>query len=46
MVQGVQIVAPFSRYAMAVEVIEALGTRPQEPRGETQPEAQGKTHAV
>lgn len=27
LVQGVQVVAPFSRYAMAVEVIEALGAR-------------------
>ncbi len=29
LVQGAQIVAPFSRYAMAVEVAEALGKRPQ-----------------
>lgn len=29
-VQGVQIVAPFSRYAMAAEVIEVLGEHPQE----------------
>jgi len=29
LVQGAQIVAPFSRYAMAVEVAEALGNRPQ-----------------
>ena len=46
LVQGVQVVAPFSRYAMAVEVIEALGARPQELMGETQPEAQGRSHAV
>lgn len=47
MVQGVQIVAPFSRYAMAVEVIEALGARAPEPEGESGlPEAQRKTKAV
>ena len=47
MVQGVQIVAPFSRYAMAVEVIEALGARAPEPEGEGgPPEAQRKTNAV
>ena len=47
MVQGVQIVAPFSRYAMAVEVIEALGARAPEPEGEGgPPEAQRKTKAV
>ncbi len=28
LVQGVQIAAPFGRYAMAVEVAQALGTRP------------------
>lgn len=42
-VQGVQIVAPFSRYAMAVEVIEVLGDRSQEPAQET---AQSKGNAV
>ncbi|HET9178389.1 MAG TPA: bifunctional homocysteine S-methyltransferase/methylenetetrahydrofolate reductase [Terriglobia bacterium] len=47
LVQGVQIVAPFSRYAMAVEVIEVLGARTDEPKKETPlPEAQGKTRAV
>jgi methionine synthase / methylenetetrahydrofolate reductase (NADH) len=47
MVQGVQIVAPFSRYAMAVEVIEALGARVPEPEGKNrQPEAQRKSNAV
>ncbi|HET7101867.1 MAG TPA: bifunctional homocysteine S-methyltransferase/methylenetetrahydrofolate reductase [Terriglobia bacterium] len=47
LVQGVQIVAPFSRYAMAVEVIEALGARAPVPEGENkQPEAQGRTHVV
>jgi methionine synthase / methylenetetrahydrofolate reductase (NADH) len=47
LVQGAQIVAPFSRYAMAVEVIEALGPRAHEPEGKTTlPEAQGKTSAV
>jgi methionine synthase / methylenetetrahydrofolate reductase (NADH) len=47
LVQGVQIVAPFSRYAMAVEVVEALGPRAHEPKGETTlPEAHGKTSAV
>lgn len=43
LVQGVQIVAPFSRYAMAVEVVEVLGAR-TEPREQTPlPEAQGRT---
>jgi methionine synthase I (cobalamin-dependent) len=47
LVQGAQIVAPFSRYAMAVEVIEALGPRAHEPKGETTlPQSQGKTSAV
>ena len=46
LVQGVQVVAPFSRYAMAVEVIEALGAGPQQPRSETQPEAQRRTNAL
>ena len=47
MVQGVQIVAPFSRYAMAVEVIEALGARAPEPEGESGlPKAQRKTNSV
>ena len=47
LVQGAQIVAPFSRYAMAVEVIEALGPRAHEPKGETTlPHTQGKTSAV
>jgi methionine synthase I (cobalamin-dependent)/5,10-methylenetetrahydrofolate reductase len=34
LVQGVQIVAPFSRYAMAVEVIEVLGERTHKPEAE------------
>jgi homocysteine S-methyltransferase len=46
LVQGVQVVAPFSRYAMAVEVIEALGARLQQPRSETQPEAQRRANAL
>ena len=47
LVQGVQIVAPFSRYAMAVEVIEALGVPEQKLKEEGgQPEPQGKTNAV
>ncbi len=32
LVQGVQIAAPFGRYAMAVEVAQALGIRPGPPR--------------
>ncbi|HEX5413810.1 MAG TPA: bifunctional homocysteine S-methyltransferase/methylenetetrahydrofolate reductase [Terriglobia bacterium] len=47
LVQGVQIVAPFSRYAMAVEVMDVLGARTQKPMGENSlPEAQGRTSAV
>ncbi len=47
MVQGAQIVAPFSRYAMAVEVIEAMGSRGHKPEENTrQPSAQGKANAV
>lgn len=43
LVQGVQIVAPFSRYAMAVEVVEVLDAR-TEPREQTPlPESQGRT---
>ena len=47
LVQGVQIVAPFSRYAMAVEVIEVLGRQGHEPGVEgRQPSAQGKADAL
>ncbi|HKT13364.1 MAG TPA: bifunctional homocysteine S-methyltransferase/methylenetetrahydrofolate reductase [Terriglobia bacterium] len=45
LVQGIQVVAPFSRYAMAVEVTEALGARLQAPGSEAQQEAGGRTHA-
>jgi methionine synthase / methylenetetrahydrofolate reductase (NADH) len=47
LVQGVQIVAPFSRYAMAVEVVEVLGERTHEPKGQSkQPSVQGKANVV
>ena len=47
LVQGVQIVAPFSRYAMAVEVIEVLGRHTHEPGAENQQtSAQGKANAL
>jgi methionine synthase / methylenetetrahydrofolate reductase (NADH) len=47
LVQGVQIVAPFSRYAMAVEVIEVLGERVHRLSGETsEAPAQGKASTV
>jgi methionine synthase / methylenetetrahydrofolate reductase (NADH) len=47
LVQGVQIVAPFSRYAMAVQVIEALGERANEPEGENrQPSLPGQARTV
>lgn len=47
LVQGVQIVAPFSRYAMAVEVIEALGERVHRLSRETsEAPAQGKASTV
>ncbi|TAM83071.1 MAG: bifunctional homocysteine S-methyltransferase/methylenetetrahydrofolate reductase [Acidobacteria bacterium] len=47
LVQGVQIVAPFSRYAMAVEVVEALGARVHAAKGETAlPEARGEASTV
>ena len=47
LVQGVQIVAPFSRYAMAVEVIEVLGERAREAEGVSgQPSAQAKGNVV
>jgi homocysteine S-methyltransferase len=43
LVQGVQIVAPFSRYAMAVEVVEVLGARTEPGEQTPLPEAQGRT---
>ena len=47
LVQGVQIVAPFSRYAMAVEVIEVLGRHTHKPGVENrQAPAQGKANAL
>jgi methionine synthase / methylenetetrahydrofolate reductase (NADH) len=47
LVKGVQIVAPFSRYAMAVEVTEVLGERSHEVKGESkQPSPQGKANLV
>ena len=47
LVQGVQIVAPFSRYAMAVEVIEVLGRHTHKPDVESrQPSSQGKADAL
>jgi len=46
LVQGVQIVAPFSRYAMAVEVVEGLVGRSDETREKgQQPEVQGSASA-
>ena len=47
LVQGVQIVAPFSRYAMAVEVVAVLGEHPQAfEEGSRQPSARGQGNAV
>jgi methionine synthase / methylenetetrahydrofolate reductase (NADH) len=47
LVQGVQIVAPFSRYAMAVEVVEVLGEHPQAiEEGSGQPSVRGQGNAV
>ncbi len=47
LVQGVQIVAPFSRYAMAVEVIEALSEHKNESEEKNrQPSYPGQAKAV
>ncbi len=47
LVQGIQIVAPFSRYALAVEVVEVLSARTPKPiGGNSLPESQGRTSTV
>ncbi|HZT68649.1 MAG TPA: bifunctional homocysteine S-methyltransferase/methylenetetrahydrofolate reductase [Terriglobia bacterium] len=47
LVQGVQIVAPFSRYALAVEVLEALGGRAHKPEAEgAQPSARDNSRLM